>query len=143
MGVARDNESKFNFWRITMSPEYVDFVGAVKLYFNNYANFKGRSTRSEFWWAGLAQLIILLALIILLVFVGGPFFYPTYGIMVLYGLAIVIPDSALSIRRLHDIGKSGWWLLINFVPFVGMIVFSVFAFLPSDGANKWGKPAKC
>ncbi|MDE7227822.1 MAG: DUF805 domain-containing protein [Treponemataceae bacterium] len=64
------------------------------------------------------------------------------GIQVLWGLAIVIPSIALSIRRLHDVGRSGWWFLINLVPVVGGIVFLVFTLMASDGANKWGEPAK-
>ena len=64
------------------------------------------------------------------------------GIQVLWGLAIVIPSIALSIRRVHDVGRSGWWFLINLVPVVGGIVFLVFTLMASDGANKWGESAK-
>lgn len=125
-----------------MSPEYVGFADAVKLFFSNYANFKGRSTRSEYWWWSLAVFITSFVLMMSLMFVEGVVVYLIAGVMVLYLLAIVVPNIALSIRRLHDVGKSGWWFLINLVPFVGGIVFFVISLMPSDGANKWGEPAK-
>lgn len=140
-----------------MSPEYVGYADAVKLFFSNYVNFKGRSTRSEYWWSQLAVLVIFLALMLLYVFVG-PIAYlivDNYteeqfevvegvfvGVVLLCELAIIIPNLALTFRRLHDVGKSGWWILINGVPIVGVIVFFVTTLLPSDSANKWGEPAK-
>lgn len=125
-----------------MSPEYVGFVDAVKLFFRNYANFKGRSTRSEYWWWLLAQGIIAIVLTVLLALtIDDTASYLVGGVLVLFCLAIVIPNLALSIRRLHDIGKSGWWFLISLVPFGG-IVLLVFTLQPSDGANNWGEPAK-
>lgn len=133
-----------------MSPEYVGFGGAVKLFFRNYANFKGRSTRSEYWWWALAQGIIMIVLLVLYL-LGmasdnlGTYLTVSYligGVMVLFCLAIVVPNLALSIRRLHDMGKSGWWFLINLLPCGGAIVFLVFTLQPSEGANKWGEPAK-
>lgn len=126
-----------------MSPEYVDFGGAVKLFFSNYANFKGRSTRSEYWWWSLALFITFMVLTVLMsLSVYSKLLYLFWGIMMLLALAIAIPNLALSIRRLHDVGKSGWWLLINLVPFGGGIVFLVFTLQPSEGANKWREPAK-
>lgn len=126
-----------------MSPEYVGFGGAVKLFFRNYANFKGRSTRSEYWWWSLAVFITVFVLVMLMsLSMYSKLLYLFYGIEVLWSLAIVVPNLALSIRRLHDVGKSGWWLLINLVPVVGGIVFLVFTLQPSEGANKWGEPAK-
>ncbi|MDE7291759.1 MAG: DUF805 domain-containing protein [Treponemataceae bacterium] len=126
-----------------MSPEYVGFVGAIKLFFSNYANFKGRSTRSEYWWWGLALFIISFVLVILIsVSIYSKLLYLFWGIMVLWSLAIVVPNLALAIRRLHDVGKSGWWFLINLVPGVGGIIFLVLTLQPSDGTNNWGEPAK-
>lgn len=120
-----------------MSPQYVGFVDAVKLFFSNYTNFKGRSTRSEFWWWMLATVIIGIVLNIL-----GALASPFKIIMGLYSLGILVPSVALYIRRMHDVGKSGFWVLINLVPIVGFIVFVVFAVQPSAAANEWGEPAK-
>ncbi|MDE6736467.1 MAG: DUF805 domain-containing protein [Treponemataceae bacterium] len=95
-----------------MSPEYVGFFDAIKLFFRNYTNFKGRSTRSEYWWWALAMFIIAFVLTILQALtMYSKLSYLFSGIQVLWGLAIVIPSIALSIRRLHDVGRSGWWFL--------------------------------
>lgn len=126
-----------------MSPEYVGFGGAVKLFFSNYTNFKGRSTRSEYWWWALTQFItstVLTMLICLSMY--SKLLYLFWGIMMLWAIAIAIPGLALAIRRMHDVGKSGWWLLINLVPGVGGIIFLVLTLQPSDGVNNWGDPAK-
>ena len=126
-----------------MSPEYVGFGGAIKLFFSNYTNFKGRSTRSEYWWWGLALFISSTVLVMLIALsIYSKLLYLFWGITMLWSLAIVVPNLALAIRRLHDVGKSGWWFLINLVPGVGGIIFLVFTLMASDGANNWGDPAK-
>ncbi len=79
----------------------VDFVAAIKLYFANYANFKGRSTRAEYWWAML--FVFLLSLV--LEFIGSD------ALSVIVSLGLMIPNWAIATRRLHDIGKSGWWIV--------------------------------
>lgn len=77
-------------------PNNVDFITAVKMFFMNYANFKGRSTRAEYWWAILGVAIINCILIWI-----SPILYG------LFYLAIIIPQLAILTRRVHDIGKSG------------------------------------
>ena len=79
----------------------VDFVAAIKLYFANYANFKGRSTRAEFWWVMLFWFILSLVL----EFIGS------YTLSVIVSLGLMIPNLAITTRRFHDIGKSGWWVV--------------------------------
>jgi len=65
------------------------------------------------------------------------------GIMFLYSLIVMIPGLAVTIRRLHDIGKSGWWYLIAFVPFVGGLILFVFTLLDSEPfPNQWGLDPK-
>ena len=54
-------------------------------------------------------------------------------------LALLLPGLAVGIRRLHDIGRSGWWILIALVPFIGAIVLLVFALQPSEGPNRFGE----
>jgi len=63
----------------------------------------------------------------------------TMGIWILMALALVIPSLAISVRRLHDSGKSGWWYLIAFIPYIGSLILIVFMCLDSQpGRNKWG-----
>lgn len=85
----------------------VDFITAIKMFFANYANFKGRSTRAEYWWVVL--FFVLLSAVLE--------FFGSFGSAVsgLVSLACLIPNLALSTRRLHDIGKSGWWVVAFFV----------------------------
>lgn len=119
------------------SPSYVGMVDAVKLFIQNYTNFNGRSTRSEYWFTYLAFLIVGSVLGLLSSFLS--IFKILTGLL---SLAILIPSLALSIRRLHDIGKSGWYLLMSLIPLVGGIIVLVFLCTPSQPqGNQWGEPA--
>ena len=86
----------------------VEFGPALKKYFTTW-NFQGRSSRSEYWWPMLA------------VFIGTCI--PILGILV--GLASIIPSICVFVRRMHDIGKSGWWFWLGLIPFVGPIVLII------------------
>lgn len=91
-------------------------------------DFQGRSTRSEFWWFTLFQIIISLVILLIL-----PFLSP------IFSLLLLIPAIAVSIRRLHDINKPGWWLLLIFIPLVGGLVLLIFFVMASyQAANQWG-----
>lgn len=79
----------------------VDFSTAIKLFFANYANFKGRSTRAEYWWAML--FVFLVSMVIS--FVGSNI------LTGLVGLAFLLPELAILTRRFHDTGRSGWWIV--------------------------------
>jgi uncharacterized membrane protein YhaH (DUF805 family) len=104
--------------------------------FERYAQFEGRAGRAEFWWFVLANLIINVLLQILASAVDVLFI-----VGLLYSLAIIIPSLAVAVRRLHDTGKSGWWLLIGLVPLVGFIVLIVFYATEGDaGPNQYGEP---
>ena len=101
----------------------------------HYADFEGRARRSEFWWFYLAYMIVIITLSIL-----GEV-HPLFGIAY-WGLAVLLflPGLSVTVRRLHDSGKSGWWFLIVVVPLAGWIVFLVFMILPSDvGTNRYGR----
>jgi uncharacterized membrane protein YhaH (DUF805 family) len=101
-----------------------------------YAQFQGRSGRAEFWWYFLASFIIGIVFNILVAIAG--IFWVLY---VIYGLAVLIPGLAVAVRRLHDTDKTGWWLLIGLVPFVGIIVLIVlWAMEGTPGANDYGVP---
>ena len=108
-------------------PEPVDFVKAIKLFFLYALNFKGRSSRSEYWWGYLFNVLASTALTMIPV-IGG-----------LLGFAMMVPGIAISIRRMHDIGKSGWHLLMGMIPLAGPIIVLVYACTASQTeANQWG-----
>lgn len=101
-----------------------------------YAQFEGRAGRAEFWWFVLANLLVQVVLNILMG-IADIFFI----LALLYGLAVLIPSLAVAIRRLHDTGKSGWFLLIGLIPIVGFILLIVFYATEGDaGANEYGEP---
>jgi uncharacterized membrane protein YhaH (DUF805 family) len=107
-------------------------------FLENYANFKGRDTRPEFWWFYLANVILTYGLIILGNITGASIL----GLIgLLYGLAVIIPGIAAGVRRLHDTGKSGWLMLISLIPLVGGIILIVLlAQAGTPGANDYGPP---
>jgi hypothetical protein len=84
----------------------ISFIRAIKLGFQGYFNFTGRSTRAEFWWWTLFVFIVQIVAAIVDVISGTGVF------TVLFYLAVLIPGLAVGVRRLHDINKSGWWLLL-------------------------------
>ena len=103
-----------------------------------YAVFEGRARRKEYWMFALFNFIIIIALAVIDALVG------TLGAFGgLYSLATLVPVLAVSFRRLHDTGKSGWWLLICFVPIVGVIILFIFTVMDSTpGDNQYGKNPK-
>jgi uncharacterized membrane protein YhaH (DUF805 family) len=104
--------------------------------FERYAVFEGRAGRAEYWWFFLANLIISFVLQAL---AGAS--DALLILAVVYSLAVLIPGLAVAVRRLHDTNKSGWWILISLVPFVGVIVLIVFLATDGDqGANQYGNP---
>ena len=107
----------------------VTFVEAIKLMFVNYANFTGRATKSEYWWAFLFNVLVSTA----------ASYIPVIGPVI--SLALIIPGLSLGIRRLHDIGKSWCSILLGLIPLVGFIILIVLFCRDSDGDNQWG-PAK-
>jgi|SRR5690554_1828813 len=105
-----------------------------------YAVFSGRARRKEYWFFALFNIIISFVLGFIDGFVGT--FSVDAGIGVLggiYTLAILLPSIAVSVRRLHDTDRSGWWLLISLVPIIGVIVLLVFMIQDSKpGENRYG-----
>ncbi|MEN9644156.1 MAG: hypothetical protein RL238_825 [Actinomycetota bacterium] len=117
----------------------MDLVGYwKKCVMENYANFSGRARRAEYWSFWLANVIVL-AILFALTRVSGLFFI----LYLLYGIALIVPGIAAGVRRLHDTGKSGWMLLISFIPLVGAIILLVFLFTDSTkGSNQYGVSEK-
>ncbi len=109
----------------------------------NYANFQGRARRKAFWMFALFNIIAIVVLTSVEGFIGlrGD---GSYGILSgLYSLAVILPAIALAVRRLHDTGRSGWWILIGLIPLVGPIVLLVFYVQDSQpGANQYGPNPK-
>jgi uncharacterized membrane protein YhaH (DUF805 family) len=115
----------------------VSFPDAIRLGFQHYFDFRSRSTRAEYWWWVLFVILTQQALNVVNIRIG-----------ILFGLAVLIPGLALGTRRLHDINKSGWWLLMWFGIF--LIRFGIFLIVPvivliawhtkrsDEGTNKYG-----
>ncbi len=89
-------------------------------YTTNYSNFKGRARRREYWGTTLWNIIMsipITILAVLLIITGSVTLkFLTIGLLTLLTFAILIPSIAVCVRRLHDTGRSGWWLLIGFIP---------------------------
>lgn len=130
-------------------------IEAYKAFWMRAFDFKGRSTRADFWWVVLASFIISFVLGFVLGILGLGYSYTFdvtkglvmtgskvgYTISMLWSLANIIPNLALYVRRFHDINKSGWLLLLMLIPvvnFVVAIVFFIFTLLPSvNEGNKY------
>lgn len=117
------------------------FLVVVK---ERYAQFTGRARRSEYWYYYLFYVLILIGLAIVDAISGT--FNAAVGMGLLsgvFGLAMLIPSLAVSVRRLHDTGRSGWWLLLGLLPLIGAIVLLVFMLLDSKpGDNQFGANPK-
>ena len=98
----------------------------------NYANFKGRASRSEYWRFYGITIVIAGIFNVLSALVGL--------ISIVYNLAILLPSIGLAARRLHDIGKSGWMLLISLIPFGIIYVIYLLAQKGDEGDNQYGSP---
>jgi len=109
-----------------------------------YAVFSGRARRKEYWFFALFNLLITIALAFADTALGTV--NPQYGIGMIgavYSLAVLIPSIAVTVRRLHDTDRSGWWLLLILVPLIGPIVLLVFMVLDSkEGDNRFGSNPK-
>ncbi len=104
-----------------------------------YATFSGRATRAEFWYFTLFSIIITIVLTIIDEVMGTTTPEGILGILgSIYGLLVFLPSLAIAVRRLHDINKSGWWILISLIPIIGSIILLVFYCTDSKGNNEYG-----
>ena len=122
---------------------------AVANVFKNYANFKGRARRSEYWWFLVFNSLVSIFLncIIQPIANSNPnsMFLVCLALVLYlaYLVGMIIPAWAVTVRRLHDIGKSGWWWLIALIPIVGSLVLLVWSCQDSDVCeNKYGSSPK-
>jgi len=117
----------------------MQFPEAVRVCLSKYVTFTGRARRSEYWW-----FVLFVALVSIVASVLDFYLSPDFMVFQLIaGLALLLPELAVAVRRLHDTNRTGWWLLIGLVPVVGSIVLLVFFLIDSDPAtNRYGTPPK-
>ncbi|MFT3661928.1 MAG: DUF805 domain-containing protein [Gordonia sp. (in: high G+C Gram-positive bacteria)] len=151
-------------------PDYdIGFVGAIKRGFAKYATFDGRASRAEFWWwvLGIYLINIVLGILVMTSLIGAlaanatttvdengytsveatsegaglsGFAIAVLILFVLWTLATIIPSIAVTVRRLHDAGYSGWMYLLNFIPAGGLVVLVLCAMATSPSAAQYGPP---
>lgn len=107
-----------------------------KVVLENYANFNGRARRAEYWWFVLANIIVSIVFQIIDGIIGLPIFGG------LYGLAVLIPAIAVTVRRLHDVDKSGWFILLAFIPLVNFYLIYLLVIEGTRGQNQYGSDPK-
>ncbi|RUO24381.1 DUF805 domain-containing protein [Aliidiomarina minuta] len=109
-----------------------------------YAVFSGRARRKEYWFFVLFNILVGLVLLLLDNLTGT--YNAELGLGLLggiYSLAVIIPSLAVAVRRLHDTGRTGWWILIALIPIIGAIVLLIFLVLEGEqGENKYGSNPK-
>jgi uncharacterized membrane protein YhaH (DUF805 family) len=113
------------------------FTQAIASGFQNYVNFNGRAARSEFWYWFLFTVLVSIA-----AGLGDGVLFPDTDVSPvssLAGLALFLPGLAVSIRRLHDLDRSGWWYLLIFIPLIGLIVLLIWNCTRGTvGPNRFG-----
>jgi uncharacterized membrane protein YhaH (DUF805 family) len=107
---------------------------AISTCFSKYVDFSGRATRAEYWWWNL---------MIFVVFFATELIYPASPVLeAILLMGLFLPGLAVTIRRLHDVDKSGWWSLIELVPIAGWLVMMIFCVKRGSlGTNSYGPPA--
>ena len=109
-----------------MYQRQVSFKEAVvRALTQNYCNFSGRASRSEYWWFYLFTCIVSWVVSIVVRLFSSELSIMYIASMVV-GLAFLLPSLGIAVRRLHDIGKSGWWMFISLIPLIGAIILLVW-----------------
>jgi uncharacterized membrane protein YhaH (DUF805 family) len=111
----------------------MNFAEAISSGFSNYVNFSGRAIRSEYWFWVLFTILGLLVAEIIDYALGLTLIYP------IFALATFLPSLAVAVRRLHDLDRSGWWILLCLIPLIGAIVLIVwYCSRGTVGSNRFG-----
>jgi len=120
--------------------------------FQRYADFSGRSRRTEYWMFTLLNVLVTVVAVTIMLLGGGldrtgsepgVLFYFGLIILVIWVLAALIPSIAVAVRRFHDQDKSGWFYLLSFIPYVGGIILIVFMCIDgTNGPNQYGPDPK-
>lgn len=112
-------------------------TAATTVLTKKYADFSGRARRSEYWYWALCVIIVGVVLQVIGGIIGSQIIYYVFA------LAVLVPNLAVGVRRLHDTGRSGWWLLIGIIPLIGAIVLIVWFCTDSEPAtNQYGPSPK-
>lgn len=106
------------------------FGESIRICFSKYATFDGRASRSEYWWFFLFTFLGSIAASMLGETLSG-----------LFALAVLLPSLAVGARRLHDVDKSGWFLLLWFIPLIGWIVLVIWAAQAGKEPNRFSSVA--
>ncbi len=115
----------------------MSFAEAIRSVFSKYATFSGRARRSEFWWYTLFTVLVYIVAAIIDAAIGNSV------VSIIVGLALLLPSLAVTARRLHDTGRTGWWILLVLIPVIGAIVLLVFECQDSQpGSNSYGSSPK-
>ena len=121
----------------------MNFIQSIRTCMRKYVNFSGRATRSEFWWFYLFTVLVNFSAS----FVGNLIFMSTFNIFSIYlstitSLILLLPSLAVAVRRLHDVGRSGWWILIAFTV-IGIIPLLIWYVTDTkDEENVYGPNPK-
>ncbi|MDO8296647.1 MAG: DUF805 domain-containing protein [Caulobacter sp.] len=108
-----------------------------------YADFQGRARRSEYWLFVLFQIIVYIIAAVLGAIAGGGDSGAVNLLVGVVSLGLLLPSLAVSVRRLHDIDRTGWWVLIGLIPLIGGIVLFIFSLLDGTaGRNRFGPDPK-
>lgn len=125
------------------------FSQSIKSVFSKYADFSGRATRSEYWYFYLFNFLVVMVYYIALfaMLVSGSRDSSAAGYLsvmfIIYALVMTIPSLAVTVRRLHDTGHSGWWIFLNLIPVIGSIVLFIWFITDSDpDTNEYGDNPK-
>jgi len=105
------------------------FADSIKTCLTKYAEFSGRASRSEFWWFMLFSVLVNCA--------AGQISNAVYGVV---SLALILPSLAVGARRLHDVDKSGWWLLLGLIPLVNILLIYWECHAGKNEDNQYGAP---
>ncbi|PWJ26612.1 uncharacterized membrane protein YhaH (DUF805 family) [Branchiibius hedensis] len=113
----------------------MSFSQAIRTVFSKYFTLSGRAGKAEFWWFVLLWFVVDAVLSFLRSRDDGALLTTILGLVAIF---LIIPFITVTVRRLHDTGRSGWWWWLHFIPLIGTIVLVIFCVGESQGPNKYG-----
>jgi uncharacterized membrane protein YhaH (DUF805 family) len=121
----------------------MDFMTAVRTCLSKYVGFAGRARRSEYWYFALFGFFVSIVTSVVDAVLGTDYDGTSGGLInTVVGLALFLPSLAVGVRRLHDTGRSGWWILIGLIPILGWILLLVWFCTDSTADNQYGPSPK-